>query len=111
MVTLAMVLLCVDLGRVRGQHRQGPGRRMPPPDGTDNPRRAAKVRAMIYELRLYSVAPGRMADVHDRFNHHFPALFARHGVHCVGRWNAVAGPDAPRFVYLMAYRDYAERET
>lgn len=65
---------------------------------------------MIYELRLYSVAPGRMADVHDRFNHHFPALFARHGVNCVGRWNAVAGPDAPRFVYLMAYRDYAERE-
>ena len=65
---------------------------------------------MIYELRLYSVAPGRMQDVHDRFNHHFPALFARHGVNCVGRWNAVAGPDAPRFVYLMAYRDYAERE-
>jgi len=65
---------------------------------------------MIYELRLYSVAPGRMADVHDRFNNHFPALFAKHGVNCVGRWNAVAGPDAPRFVYLMAYRDYAERE-
>ncbi|NDZ18145.1 NIPSNAP family protein [Variovorax sp. WS11] len=65
---------------------------------------------MIYELRLYSVAPGRMADVHTRFNEHFPALFAKHGVDCVARWNAVAGPDAPRFVYLMAYRDYAHRE-
>ncbi|VTU27273.1 NIPSNAP family protein [Variovorax sp. PBL-E5] len=65
---------------------------------------------MIYELRLYAVAPGRMADVHARFNEHFPALFAKHGVDCVARWNAVAGPDAPRFVYLMAYRDYAQRE-
>jgi hypothetical protein len=65
---------------------------------------------MIHELRLYSVAPGRMADVHTRFNDHFPALFRKHGVDCVGRWNAVAGPDAPRFVYLMAYRDYAHRE-
>lgn len=66
---------------------------------------------MIYELRLYAVAPGRMADVHDRFNHHFPALFAKHGVDCVARWYAVAGPDAPRFVYLMAYPDYATRES
>lgn len=65
---------------------------------------------MIYELRLYSVAPGRMADVHSRFNDHLPALFERHGVDCVGRWTALAGPDAPRFVYLMAYRDFAHRE-
>ena len=65
---------------------------------------------MIYELRLYAIAAGRMADVHDRFNHHFPALFAKHGVDCVARWVALAGPDAPRFVYMMAYRDYAHRE-
>lgn len=65
---------------------------------------------MIYELRLYSVAPGRMADVHERFAVHLPALFERHGVKLAGRWSAVAGPDAPRFVYLIAYRDYAERE-
>jgi hypothetical protein len=65
---------------------------------------------MIYELRLYSVSPGRMADVHARFGVHLPALFAKHRVNCVGRWSALAGPDAPRFVYLMAYRDYAERE-
>ncbi len=65
---------------------------------------------MIYELRLYSVAMGRMNDVHERFTTHLPTLFQRHGVDCVGRWSAVAGPDAPRFVYLMAYRDYAHRE-
>ncbi len=68
------------------------------------------MRPMIYELRFYSVAPGRMADVHDRFSHHLPALFQRHGVKLVGHWSALAGPDAPRFVYLIAYQDYAERE-
>jgi len=66
---------------------------------------------MIYELRFYSVAPGRMADVHARFRLHLPALFQRHGVNCVGRWTALAGPNAPRFVYLLAYRDYAHRES
>ena len=65
---------------------------------------------MIYELRLYAVAPSRMADVHARFDEHLPALFARHGVNCVARWTALAGPDAPRFVYLLAYSDYAHRE-
>ena len=66
--------------------------------------------AMIYELRLYSVAPGRMADVHARFDVHLPVLFERHRVNCVGRWTAIAGPDAPRFVYLIAYQDYVQRE-
>lgn len=83
---------------------------MPPFDGTDKRGGGAKMARMIYELRLYSVAPGRMADVHDRFARHLPALFARHGVNLVGRWSAVAGPDAPRFAYLLAYRDYAHRE-
>lgn len=67
--------------------------------------------AMIYELRLYSVTPGRMADVHSRFQHYLPKLFARHGVDCVGKWSATSGPRAPAFVYIMRYRDYAERES
>lgn len=65
---------------------------------------------MIYELRIYAVSPGRLADVHARFAEHLPELFGRHGVNCVGRWSALVGPDAPRFVYLLAYRDYAHRE-
>ncbi len=34
---------------------------------------------MIYELRLYSVVPGRMPDLHARFER-LPPLFQRHGV-------------------------------
>jgi hypothetical protein len=65
---------------------------------------------MIYELRLYSVTQGRMADVLSRFKDHLPPLFTRHGVNCVGAWTTLAGAGGPRFIYLMAYRDYAHRE-
>ena len=65
---------------------------------------------MIHELRFYSVTNGRMADANRRFTHYFPSFFPRHGVRCVAAWNALAGPGAPRFVYLLAYADFAERE-
>lgn len=65
---------------------------------------------MIYELRLYTVVAGRMADNHDRFQNHLPALFERHGIKNVGRWTAVSGPNAPMFVYMMTYEDMAERD-
>lgn len=64
---------------------------------------------MIFELRLYCVAPGRMGALHARFDR-LPALFERHGVNCIGQWTALAGPRLPGFAYLMAYADLAERE-
>ncbi|MDB5829234.1 MAG: hypothetical protein JWQ73_3454 [Variovorax sp.] len=64
---------------------------------------------MIFELRLYSVAPGRMNALHARFER-LPKLFDKHGVRCVGQWTALSGPRLPGFVYLMAYADLAERE-
>lgn len=66
---------------------------------------------MIYELRLYSVVPGRIDVCYERFEQHLPALFARHGIRNTGRWTATAGPNGPMFVYIMAYRDLAERES
>lgn len=65
---------------------------------------------MIYELRLYSVVPGRLDVSLERFANHLPAVFARHSIRNVGRWTASAGPGGPMFVYMMAYHDLAERE-
>jgi hypothetical protein len=65
---------------------------------------------MIHELRLYSVTQGRMADALARFTDHLPAMFARHCVRCVGAWTALTGSNGPRFVYLMAWADHAQRE-
>ena len=65
---------------------------------------------MIFEMRFYAVTHGRTADANARFTGQLPELFARHDVQCAGAWNALAGPGAPRFVYLLAYRDFAHRE-
>jgi hypothetical protein len=64
---------------------------------------------MLYELRIYSVVPGRVGDTLERFRS-LPRLFERHGIDNVGRWHASAGHGGPNFVYMMAYRDFAERE-
>ena len=66
---------------------------------------------MIYELRFYQITRGRMADMNARFNQNLIAdLLPRNGVTCVGAWNSLAGPAGPRFVYLLAFRDFAHRE-
>lgn len=65
---------------------------------------------MIYELRFYHVAPGRMPDVHDRFRSHLPALLNRHGIDPIGLWTVRAGGGMPMFVYMVAFEDLAARE-
>jgi len=35
---------------------------------------------MIYELRKYKVAEGRMNELHDRFKNHTLRLFKKHGI-------------------------------
>jgi hypothetical protein len=67
-------------------------------------------RPMLYELRFYKVPPGRMDGHDERHRNHLPAIFARHGITCVGRWSAIAGPDLPIFAYLTIYPDFAERQ-
>lgn len=64
---------------------------------------------MIYELRIYRIAPGRLADGLYRFNR-LPEIFRSIGINCLGRWQCSAGPDGPAIAYLMSYRDFVERE-
>jgi hypothetical protein len=65
---------------------------------------------MIWELRHYAIAPGRIADIHARFRDHLPALLARHRIKVVGRWTANGNTERASFIYVMAYRDLAQRE-
>jgi len=65
---------------------------------------------MIWELRQYTIAPGRIADIHSRFRELLPPLFKRHGIEIRGRWTARTRNENPSFVYLVAYRDLAQRE-
>jgi hypothetical protein len=65
---------------------------------------------MLYEIRLYTVVPGRIDVAYERFGVHLPTLFARYGIANVGRWTATAGPGGSMFVYMMRYPDLAARE-
>ena len=62
---------------------------------------------MIYELREYVAAPGRSAQLHNRFRDHVLDLFVRHQLDVVGYWSEA--DDDHRIVYLLRFVDDAAR--
>lgn len=67
---------------------------------------------MIFELRRYRVASGRMPDVHARFTQHLPPLFERHHLNVLGHWssahdtsvdNTSAKETSAWFIYLLGF--------
>ena len=64
---------------------------------------------MIYEERIYTIMPGRLKDINDRFANHTMALFAKHGIEVVGFWQTVVGKQNFELVYLLAYDDANDR--
>ncbi|MCC6237142.1 MAG: NIPSNAP family protein, partial [Dehalococcoidia bacterium] len=65
---------------------------------------------MIYELRTYEAAPGKMAALNARFRDRTTPLFERHGMHVVGFWTYAHGGWSNELVYLMAFDDMADRD-
>ncbi len=65
---------------------------------------------MLYEIRLYAIPPGRIADIEQRMLGDVPPLFAEHGIRAVGHWTVMAGPDMPAFLYVLQWKDATERE-
>jgi NIPSNAP len=66
---------------------------------------------VLYELRTYHVAPGKLRALHDRFEQHTLRLFAKHGIRPVGFWTTTIGPRANMLTYLLAWESLGERET
>lgn len=64
---------------------------------------------MLYELRMYEIMPGRMAEIDARFREHTTMFFARHGVEVVGFWHEMVG-SSDRLVYITVFDDMADRE-
>lgn len=64
-----------------------------------------------FELRTYTVMPGRLEDLHTRFRDHTLRIFAKHGMTNFAYWRPVA--DQPtmtdKMVYLLAFPDQAAR--
>ncbi len=65
---------------------------------------------MIYELRIYTANPGKLAALQARFRDHTRRLFERHGITSVGYWTNVVGGRSDELWYLLAFKDVAHRE-
>ena len=66
---------------------------------------------MIYELRTYWAAPGKVDALHQRFREHTCQLFVKHGMTMVAFWSPAGGRELHGdLVYLMAYASQAERD-
>lgn len=64
---------------------------------------------MIHEWREYTIAPGKSADLHKRFEEVTEPLFKKHGIKALGYWNVVFGEN-PKLVYLCEFEDLPHRE-
>jgi hypothetical protein len=64
---------------------------------------------VIYELRTYWPAPGKMPALHRRFRDHTLRLFDKHGIKVVGFWETYIGP-GPSLVYILGYEDLGHRQ-
>lgn len=63
----------------------------------------------FFELRLYSIAPGRLDDMAARFREDLSTLFPKHGIHPLAGFTASSGAGMPKFVYIMPWDSLAQR--
>lgn len=64
---------------------------------------------MIYELREYDVAPGKLGAVNERFATIALRYFEKHGIEPVAFFTDVIGT-SNRLTYIVRYQDMAHRE-
>jgi hypothetical protein len=68
-----------------------------------------EVTTMIYELRIYECAPGRLPALNERFRTITCRKFEQHGIKVVGYWEDVIG-ESNRLSYICQFDDIAARD-
>jgi len=73
---------------------------------------SATVQQPVYELRIYTPAPGKADALNARFRNHTLKLFEKHGMRNLAYWNELPRADAPdgRVVYILSYPSQEARE-
>jgi hypothetical protein len=66
---------------------------------------------MIYELRIYHCAPGRLPELNKRFENTTLKLWEKHGIEAVGFWTTLIGPSNQTLTYMLKWENLAERES
>lgn len=62
----------------------------------------------IYELRTYTTHPGKLDDLHERFENHTIRLFAKQGMVSVGYW--VPEDEDNTLIYILSHDSRAAAE-
>jgi hypothetical protein len=58
----------------------------------------------VYELRTYTAAEGKLANVNARFRDHTQAIFAKHNMKSIGYWTPLEGPTADTtLIYILEH--------
>lgn len=65
---------------------------------------------MIYEMRSYFAAPGKMGALQARFRDHTTALFEKHGIVNVGYFTNAIGGRSDELIYILGFKDAAHRD-
>lgn len=65
---------------------------------------------MIYELRIYECAPGKLPDLNKRFETITLKLWEKHGIQQAGFWTTIIGESNQTLYYMLAWNSLAERE-
>jgi hypothetical protein len=65
---------------------------------------------MLYELRTYSVMPGRLPDLNKRFAEITLGYFKKYHIQVVGFWTNEIGGASDQLIYILAYESLADRE-
>ncbi len=71
---------------------------------------AQPAKGKVYELRTYSVSPGRMPAMLKRFREHTTKLFEKHGMENVGYWTPEGKEAEAKLIYLLAHDSRAAAE-
>ena len=66
---------------------------------------------MIYEYRAYTVAPGKMNDLFNRFRNHAIPLFERHGIKPIAFFTPVIAEASNQLIFILEFKDLAHRES
>lgn len=59
---------------------------------------------VVYELRVYHAAPGKLADLLSRFREHTIKIFDRHGIKSVAYWTPLDEPEGSNtLIYILQH--------
>jgi hypothetical protein len=64
---------------------------------------AQRGRERVYELRTYTVAPGRMPAMLKRFRDHTTRLFEKQGMENIGYWTPEGKEADTKLIYVLAH--------